>query len=71
MVQVKGMKIYPAIAQLTPAQIRKVKALESEMEVILVAHERMPEVATLSKDELAAIQGLERKTGTVLVGYRG
>jgi hypothetical protein len=71
MVKVKGMKICPAIAKLTPAQLRKVNALESEMELILVAHDRMPTVASLSKEELASVQALERKTGTVLVAYRG
>ena len=64
------MEICPAIAKLTPAQIRKLKALESDLGVILVAHEWMPAAAILSKEELAAIQALEKKTGTVLVAYR-
>jgi hypothetical protein len=71
MMLVKSMKICPAIAKLTPAQLRKVMALESELGGILVAHDRMPEVASLSKEELASIQALEKKTGTVLVAYRG
>ncbi|MDD1657619.1 MAG: hypothetical protein LUQ41_04065 [Methanomicrobiales archaeon] len=64
------MKICPGMANLTPAQLRKVMGLESELGGILVAHDRMPTVATLSKEELAAIQALEKKTGTVLVAYR-
>jgi hypothetical protein len=70
MVQVKGMKICPAIAKISPAQLRKVTALESELGLILVAHDRMPKVASLSKEELASVQALEKKTGTVLVAYR-
>ena len=70
MVQVTGMKICPGMANLTPAQLRKVMSLESELGVILVAHGRMPTVATLTKEELASLQALEKKTGTVLVAYR-
>ncbi len=71
MVRVNGMKICPAIARMTPDQLRKVMSLEAEMGMILVAHDRMPEVAALTKEELASIQALEKKTGTVLVAYRG
>ncbi len=64
------MHISPGIANLTNSQIQKVQKLENELDLILIAHEKVPVLSELSKEELRALQEMERKMGITLVAYR-
>ena len=67
---VKPMQISPGFANLTDTQLKKVQKLEDELDVILIAHEKIPVVSTLSREELKALQDLEKRMGITLVAYR-
>ena len=64
------MQISPGMAKLTNSQLRKVQKLEDELDVILIAHERMPVISELSREELKALQEMEKRMGLTLVAYR-
>ena len=64
------MQLSPGIAKLTNSQITKVQKLENELDMILIAHEKVPVLSELSKEELRALQEMERKMGITLVAYR-
>ena len=70
MVRVKPMQISPCFAELSGARLKKVQKLEDELEVILIAHEKMPVISELSKEELKALQDMEKRMGITLVAYR-
>ena len=65
-----GMQISPGMANLSNSQVKKVQKLEDELEVILIAHEKMPVLSELSKEELKPLQEMERRMGITLVAYR-
>ncbi|MDD1659160.1 MAG: hypothetical protein LUP92_02795 [Methanomicrobiales archaeon] len=67
---VKRMRISPGFANLNGEQIRRVQDLEGDLEVILVAHEKVPVLSDLSREELRALQDMEKKMGITLVAYR-
>ena len=67
---VKQMRISPGFANLNGEQIRRVQDLEGELEVILIAHEKLPVISDLSREELRALQEMERKLGITLIAYR-
>jgi hypothetical protein len=64
------MQISPGIAKLTNSHLRKVQQLEDELDVILIAHEKMPVLSELSREELKALQEMEKRMGLTLVAYR-
>ncbi|HVN65433.1 MAG TPA: hypothetical protein VMT31_02320 [Methanomicrobiales archaeon] len=64
------MQISPGIAKLTNSQIKKIQKVEDELDVILIAHEKMPVLSELSKEELRALQDMEKRMGLTLVAYR-
>ena len=64
------MRISPGFANLKGEQLRKIQDLEGELEVILIAHEKMPVISNLSQEDLRALQEMERKMGITLVAYR-
>ena len=64
------MQLSPGIAKLTNSQIQKVQKLENELDMILIAHEKVPVLSELSKEELRTLQEMERKMGITLVAYR-
>jgi hypothetical protein len=64
------MQISPGFANLTGAQLKKVQQLEDELDMILIAHEKIPVVSTLSREELKALQDMEKRMGLTLVAYR-
>ncbi|MDD1670974.1 MAG: hypothetical protein LUQ67_06670 [Methanomicrobiales archaeon] len=64
------MKISPGFANLTGEQLRRVQDLEEDLEVILIAHEKVPVLSDLSREELRALLDMERKMGITLVAYR-
>ena len=64
------MQISPGIAKLTNSQLRKVQKLEDEIDVVLIAHERMPVLSELSKEELKSLKDMEKRMGITLVAYR-
>ena len=57
-------------ARLTETQLKKVQALEKELNVYLLAVEKAPTIASLSKEDLAKIQKLEKELGLILVAYK-
>jgi len=57
-------------ARLTETQLKKVQALEKELNVYLLAVEKAPTIASLSKEDLAKIQKLEKELGMILVAYK-
>ncbi|MDD1661953.1 MAG: hypothetical protein LUO97_06835 [Methanomicrobiales archaeon] len=64
------MQISPGFAKLTNSQLRKVQKLEDELEMILIAHEKMPVLSALSREEIRALQDIEKRMGLTLVAYR-
>jgi hypothetical protein len=64
------MRISPGFANLNGEQLRKVQDLEGDLEVILIAPEKLPVISELSREELRALQEMERKMGITLVAYR-
>jgi hypothetical protein len=64
------MRISPGFANLNGEQLRRVQNLEETLEVILIAHEKVPVLSDLSREELRALQEMERKMGITLVAYR-
>jgi hypothetical protein len=64
------MKISPGLAQLTDSQLRKLRKLEDELDVILIAHERLPVLSDLSREELRALREMEKRMGLTLIAYR-
>ena len=64
------MKINPGFAKLTSDQIRKVREMEEQLNVIIVATERVPVLSDLSREELRALQEMEKRMGLTLVAYR-
>jgi len=64
------MQISPGFANLTDGQLKKVQRLEKELDVILIAHEKMPVLSDLSREELRALQEMEKRFGLTLVAYR-
>ena len=64
------MQIHPGIAKLTTAQVKKVQKLEDELEMILIAHEKIPVISDLSREEVRALQEMEKRMGLTLVAYR-
>jgi hypothetical protein len=67
---VKRMRISPGFANLTGEQLGKVQDLEEQLNVIILAHEKVPALSDLSREELRALQEMERKMGITLVAYR-
>ena len=67
---VDGMQISPGIAKLTNSQVKKVQKFEDELEVILIAHEKIPVLSELSKEELKSLKDMEKRMGLTLVAYR-
>lgn len=59
----------PVYASLDNASLDKIKALETELGLVLLAVSPIPKVAGLSQSQLAEIQNEERKLGKVLVAY--
>jgi hypothetical protein len=64
------MQISPGMAKLTNGQLKKVQKLEDEIDVVLIAHEKMPVLSELSKEELKSLQEMEKRMGITLVAYR-
>lgn len=64
------MQISPGFANLTDGQLKKVQRLEKELDVILIAHEKMPVLSDLSREELRALLEMEKRFGLTLVAYR-
>ena len=57
------------IAQLDRARLDKVRALEAEMGICLVALEREFHLADLSEEQLKRLQAAEKEMGVVLLAY--
>jgi uncharacterized protein YbaP (TraB family) len=55
-------------ASMSPEQVEKVKNLEKEMGVTLLAYAK-PTYSTLKDADLKRIQGLEKELGLSLVAY--
>ena len=55
-------------AKMSPEKLKKVKALESELGVTLLAFER-PAYSVLEEEDLAKIKDLEDELGLALVAY--
>jgi hypothetical protein len=64
------MKLSPGFAKLTKDQLEKVRRLEEQLDVILVAHEKLPALSDLSREEIRALQEMEERMGLTLVAYR-
>ena len=57
-------------ARLTASQLKKIQALEKELNACLLAVEKTPTIASLSKEDLEKIQKLEKELGLILVAYK-
>jgi hypothetical protein len=64
------MQISPGFSKLTDAQLRKVQKLEHDLDMILIAHEKIPVISNLSREEVRALQDMEKRMGITLVAYR-
>lgn len=61
----------PAVAQLGPAQVAKVEAVERALgHVYVVAYENPSVPAQLTPKQLEALQQAERELGVCLVAYQ-
>lgn len=56
-------------AHLEPSKVAKIKLLENELGVILLAHEKQAPVASISAADLEELRAIEKKMGVVLVAY--
>lgn len=57
-------------AKLTETELQKIRQLESELKrICLLAVEKPPSLASLSKDQLAKVQALEKELHVRLVAY--
>jgi hypothetical protein len=61
------MQISPGFAKLTNTQLKK---LEKDLDMILIAHEKIPVISNLSREEVRALQDMEKRMGLTLVAYR-
>lgn len=60
-----------SLSKLTDAQIAEIRALEQKLGKTILAFSKYDVVSDdLSKEELALLQGLEDKLGTMLVAVR-
>jgi hypothetical protein len=59
------------IAQLDEARLTKLRALEKELGVCLVALEPEVKLADLSGEKLERVQASEKELGVVLLAYEG
>jgi hypothetical protein len=64
------MQISPGFAKLTNTQLNKVQKLEKDLDVVLIAHEKIPVISNLSREEVRALQEMEKRMGLTLVAYR-
>jgi hypothetical protein len=59
----------PVYASLDSASLEKIRTLESDLGLVLLAVTPIPKMAGLSPSQLAELQNEERKLGKVLVAY--
>lgn len=59
----------PVYASLDSASLEKIRTLESDLGLVLLAVSPIPKMADLSPSQLAELQNEERKLGKVLVAY--
>jgi hypothetical protein len=64
------MQISPGFAKLTNTQLNKVQKLEKDLDMILIAHEKIPVISDLSREEVRVLQDMEKRMGITLVAYR-
>ncbi len=64
------MQISPGFANLTDGQLKKVQKLEKDLDMILIADEKIPVISELSREEIKALQEMEKRMGITLVAYR-
>ena len=57
------------ISKLSDDQIQKVKSLENDLGIVLVAYEQSP-YANLSTSELGEVQTLEKMVGATILAYK-
>jgi hypothetical protein len=59
------------LAKLTESQLNDIRKLEAKWKgVVILAYEKAPEPANLSKQQLRRLQELEKELGVVLVAYK-
>ncbi|OPY31779.1 MAG: hypothetical protein A4E32_01381 [Methanomassiliicoccales archaeon PtaU1.Bin124] len=63
------MVCLPQPAQLSVAQLNKIKALEKELGVVLIAVKAM-EFADLTEAQIKDLQKVEKSTGAVVIAYK-
>lgn len=63
------MRCKPDYAKLTPAQEKKVKDLEKDLGLIVLAFEKPPKYAALSAGALKRTEEVEKELGIKLVAY--
>lgn len=59
----------PVYASLDTASLEKIKKLESDLDLVLLALRPLPKVASLSPSQLGELKTEEQKLGKVLVAY--
>ena len=64
------MQISPGFAKLSDAQLKKIQKLEKDLDMVLIAHEKIPVISNLSREEVRALQEMEKRMGLTLVAYR-
>jgi hypothetical protein len=62
-----NVSAYLGVANLRDEQINELKALESEMGVVIIAIKPTVPIAPLSQDQIAKLQAVERKMGVILL----
>lgn len=63
------MVVLPQPAQLTVQELNKIKALEKELGVLLIAVKAM-EFANLTEQQISDLKKIEKSTGAVVIAYR-
>ena len=58
------------VAELSPENVAKLKALESELNAVVVAYQPSYKAAELDETQLARVRAMEAEQGLILVAFR-
>ena len=64
------MKYLPDIANLSSDQMKRLRSMEEELGVVLVAFEKIPVFAELNDDSILEMKKLEQKLGIRLIALK-
>ncbi len=63
------MKVCPDYAKIDDKTLSKIKALENEIGIILLAYEKTPSYAKMQDSDVLKLKEVERSMGVTLVAF--